>query len=121
MESIRLRARGTFKSQYGMVRRGEIFWSEPTYAKLMVQKGNADFEPSAMDERPKPIIEPQRNQAVKEAPQGKDPTPEEHPDPPPQVRGEPITNGPAKHAYVSPRAPRSRRRTSTGSGGKLAQ
>jgi hypothetical protein len=102
MSSVRLRAKGTFKSQYGMVRRGEIFWSEPSYAKLMVQKGNAEYEENDKDE-----MRPQRTQVVPEAPQGKDPAPESQPDPLPQTQGDPVTNGPVRRSSVSRRVRRS--------------
>jgi hypothetical protein len=103
-ETVRLRAKGTFKSQYGMVRRGEIFWSEPGYAKLMVQKGNAEYEPSDRE------VRPERTQVIKEALSGKDPLPESLPDPVPQTQGEQPTNGQEIPASASPRGRRSRRK-----------
>ena len=108
METVRLRAKGTFNSQYGMVRRGEIFWSEPGYANDMIRNGNASREP---DEAP--LLEPQRTAVIPKAPlPGKEPATENLPDPSPQrISGEALDNGQDKPVSASPRGRRSRRKT----------
>lgn len=120
MESIRLRALKTFhSSDYGRINAGEVFWSEPSYAKEMIKLNNAKLE--EIEEpatRVAPIVTPDNNRMLEGPDSGKDPSTESEPDPLPQVQsGEPsesaeaTDNGPARRSSASRPAPRSRKKT----------
>lgn len=111
-ETVRCRARVRFNSNYGPVRAGDIFWSEPTYAEQMRRRGNvtlveaADVRPSRRQAFP---IAP----ATKEGAPGKEPAPAEQQPAPPAApsEGEAPAAGTARPASASPRDRRSRRKT----------
>jgi hypothetical protein len=108
MDNIRVRAKATFNSRYGMVRGGEIFWCEEDYAREMEKIGNVTRESV-------PEPKPQNNRAFKQAPSvGKEQATENLPPPSPlpeRTSGERMGSGAKKPAYASPQARRSRKRT----------
>lgn len=105
-DTMRLRARVTFNSeQYGKIRAGEVFWSDPGYAKAMVQRNNAVYEPEANPE-------PDRKAVITAAPlPGKEPTTESAPDPSPDRTSDaPLDDGAEKPVFASPPVRRSRKK-----------
>lgn len=109
--NLRMRARVTFRSEeYGKIRAGEIYWSDPGYAKDMIRLKNAVLEPLPVENKP------QRTQVIPQAPQpGKEPTTESAPDPSPENQADEATgSGRARRASVLPQVRRSRKQTAIG-------
>ena len=104
---VQARALTTFKSQYGLIRTGQIFTSDKSYADEMVLKRNVEIVPST--------LKPDRRQAFAAAPRnaGKGHATEQPPSlsPSPDT-ADPQANGPEKPASSSRVVRRSKRKTS---------
>ena len=114
-DPVQARARATFKSRYGLIRTGQIFTSEKAYADEMVIRGNVEI----IADKP----QPDRHQAFARAPliAGKGHATENQPHPSQNLdSAAPQDNGTAKPASSSPQGRRSKRKTSTTPGEKLA-
>jgi hypothetical protein len=104
---MQCRARKVFKSEYGMMRIGNIFTCEPSLAKEYARLGNIEILPDKFgDDR--------RTQALSAAPRIKEGKELPTENPPPSSN---LTMADSKAAGLttmpsaSPRVPRSRRRT----------
>ena len=103
---MQCRARKVFKSEYGLMRIGNVFTCEPALAHEYARLGNVEILPEKYG--------PERNQALTAAPRiksGKGSSTENPPPSPSPVTADSKTDGATTRSLVSPPGRRSRRRT----------
>ena len=103
---MQCRARKVFKSEYGLMRIGNIFTCEPLLAQQYARLGNVEILPEKFG--------PERTQVITAAPrikEGKGSSTENPPPSPNPITADSKIGGEVKPSFVSPPVRRSRRRT----------